>query len=113
MTPNVNVKRVITPLTLLIGIATAGSVTAADVVLIVQRGRSFSETAVQIRHGDVLRFNNEDKFNHQIYVNAPSMTFESDEQPPGTSVTVPFPSAGGFEVLCHIHPKMLLKVDAR
>ena len=103
----------LTILALMIGSTAAGTVVAADVVMIVQRGRAFSVATVQLRRGDVLRFNNDDKFNHQIYVNAPSMTFESDEQPPGTSVTVPFPSAGVFEVRCHIHPKMLLQADVR
>jgi plastocyanin len=106
-------KLLVTPVALTIGIAMAGTVVAADAVLILQRSRAFSETTVQIRRGDVLRFNNDDRFNHQIYVNAPSMNFESDEQVPGTSVTVSFPAAGSFEVRCHIHPKMLLTVDVR
>ena len=56
---------------------------------------------------------NDDKFVHQIYVASPSMSYESNEQPPGTNVEISFPTAGTFDVRCHIHPKMLLKVDVR
>jgi plastocyanin len=48
-----------------------------------------------------------------IGVQSPSFAFESAEQPPGDTVDVRFTAAGTFEVRCHIHPKMLLHVDAR
>jgi plastocyanin len=89
-----------------------GVVAAADVALVTQKGRAFSLTALEIVRGGVVRFVNDDKFVHQIYVDSPAMSFESDEQPPGTSVSISFPHAGTFEVRCHIHPKMLLKVEA-
>jgi plastocyanin len=91
----------------------ADIVAAADVAIVTQKGRSFSLSALEIVRGGVVRFNNDDKFVHQIYVDSPAMSFESDEQPPGTSVSISFPKPGTFEVRCHIHPKMLLKVDAR
>ena len=68
---------------------------------------------MKIASGDTVRFDNDDKFLHQIYVAAASFSFESDEQEPGTSVEIHFTKAGTFEVRCHIHPKMLLTVDAR
>jgi hypothetical protein len=55
---------------------------------IVQKDRSFHPEQIAIAAGDTLRFTNEDGFLHQIYVNSPKMTFESDEQPlagPSTS----------------------------
>ena len=81
--------------------------------VVLQKSRAFTVRAIEIAKGDVVRFDNADTFTHQIYVHAPSMTFESDEQAPGTSVSVRFPSAGTFEVRCQIHPKMLLIVKVR
>jgi plastocyanin len=80
---------------------------------IAQKGRAFSASSVDIARGDTLRFNNEDDFLHQIYVAAPNMSFESNEQPPGELVSVTFPNAGRYEVHCHIHPKMSLIVNVK
>ncbi|HEX2940071.1 MAG TPA: hypothetical protein VHO91_03425 [Rhodopila sp.] len=84
---------------------------AAGMVAVTQKGRKFSASDIQILRGDTIRFNNEDKFVHQIYVESPNFTYESDEQPPGNNIDVIFTKSGLFEVRCHIHPKMLLRVD--
>jgi plastocyanin len=88
-------------------------VTAGGIAAVFQVSRAFSLLNLQIQHGDVVRFSNNDKFLHQIYVDSAAFNFESAEQEPGSDVEVLFPNAGVFEVRCHIHPKMLLKVDAR
>ena len=93
---------------------TALSVTAliaADSVTVSQQHRAFTIANLSIARGEVVNFSNDDRFRHQIYVESPSFTFESDEQPPGTTVSIRFTKAGLFEVRCHIHPKMLLRVD--
>jgi plastocyanin len=84
---------------------------AAQTQRIVQHGRAFNAATVTIAAGDTLEFNNEDDFIHQIYVQSPSFNFDSEEQPPGQLITLRFLVKGSFEVRCHIHPKMLLKVD--
>ncbi len=86
---------------------------AGGVVAVSQKGRAFTVASVQVARGDTVRFNNEDSFLHQIYVHAPAMDFESDEQEPGASVDIRFPASGSFEVRCQIHPKMLLNVSVR
>src|SRR5262249_14956716 len=83
---------------------------AAQSHRVVQRGRAFNYLSVKIAPGDSLEFSNEDEFIHQIYVQSPALNFDSAEQPPGQIISVRFPTAGNFEVRCHIHPKMLLKV---
>ena len=83
----------------------------AGVAIVSQKGRAFSVGTLQIARGDVVRFSNDDKFRHQIFVDAASFDYDSAEQDPGTSVEIHFPTAGSFEVRCHIHPKMLLKID--
>ncbi len=103
------VRRFLLPAVLLI----AGSLTAiaAGMTTVTQQGRKFSVSDRHISRGDTVRFKNEDKFVHQIYVELPGFTYESDEQPPGENIDVTFPKSGLFEVRCHIHPKMLLRVD--
>ena len=85
-------------------------VCAAAVHRIVQKGRSFAVPEVTISRGDSLLFTNEDEFLHQIYVDSPTMVFDSPEQPPGQTIEVNFPRVGTFAVRCHIHPKMVLTV---
>jgi len=91
----------------------AAALAAASMVTVAQQGRAFSTGALEIARDNVVRFSNEDKFTHQIFVDSPSFKFESDEQPPGTTVDIAFSKSGTFEVRCHIHPKMLLHVDVR
>lgn len=91
----------------------ASGAVAAAMVTVPQRGRAFAVSRLDVAQGGVVRFVNEDGFLHQVFVAAPGLSFESDEQAPGTSVDVRFPAAGAFEVRCHIHPKMLLRVDVR
>ena len=89
------------------------TLTAANVVSVVQKGRAFGVAAIKVSTGEVLRFVNNDLFLHQIYVETPSFNFESDEQEPGTNVDIQFSKTGLFQVRCHIHPKMLLQVEVR
>ena len=86
---------------------------AATTITISQQNRAFATSAVQVGRADTIHFTNEDEFTHQIYVDAPAMTFESDEQEPGQAVDIRFPTAGVFQVRCHIHPKMLLTVTVK
>jgi plastocyanin len=94
-------------------ILSIGAVMAANMIHIVQNHRAFNTTSLQIARGDTVRFDNSDQFRHQIYVDSPAFTFESDEQEPGTNVDILFSKAGLFQVRCHIHPKMLLQVEVR
>jgi len=91
----------------------AAAAAGAGIVNVSQQNRAFSVSTIQISRGDTVRFTNEDEFTHQIYVESPAMTFESDEQNPGEVVDVPFTTSGTFPVHCHIHPKMHLEVTVR
>ncbi len=87
--------------------ALAGETTVA------QKDRAFATGQIRIRPGDRVHFSNEDDFTHQIYVESPGFSYESDEQEPGRTLDVTFPHAGSYDVRCHIHPKMRLRVDVR
>jgi len=86
---------------------------AADSTKVVQQGRAFSIAELSIKQGATLHFSNEDDFTHEIYIETPQFSFESDEQEPGTVVNVTFTASGHFPVRCHIHPKMHLDVDVQ
>ena len=80
---------------------------------IMQKGRVFRPAEVRIARGESLTFTNNDDFIHQIYVQAPDFSFDTEEKNPGQNVTQTFTTVGTFEVRCHIHPKMKLVVRVR
>jgi plastocyanin len=80
---------------------------------VIQKHRAFTIDSITIARGQTIIFSNEDGFTHEIYVETPQFTFESDEQEPGTQVPVTFTASGHFVVHCHIHPKMHLDVDVQ
>ncbi len=91
----------------------AASASAQTSATIVQMGRAFHPGEIEITRGETLTISNHDDFIHQIYIKSDSMTFDSNEQPPGQNVLVSFPAAGTFEVRCHIHPRMSLLVHVK
>jgi cytochrome c peroxidase len=87
----------------------AGAVAAAS-YHVSQRDRAFSLKAITVALGDVIHFDNNDDFIHQIYIGSPDFNFDSAESYPGNSIDVTFTKRGTFFVYCHIHPKMSLEV---
>jgi plastocyanin len=82
-------------------------------VPVVQEGRAFVPGEITIHAGDTVAISNKDEFIHQIYIDSDKMSFDSDEKPPGQSISIVFPKTGDFNVRCHIHPKMLLVVHVK
>jgi len=75
-----------------------------------QKGRAFHPTEMSITRGETLTFTNEDSFIHQIYVDG---LFDSEEKAPGENLNETFPTAGTFQVRCHIHPTMRMTVRVK
>jgi plastocyanin len=87
------------------------SVMAAPATLTIsQNFRAFHPDHATIYAGDTIKILNNDIFVHQIYIDSPAMSFESGEQPPGTTIMITFPHPGTYLVQCHIHPMMRLTV---
>jgi len=103
------------PVAILAGmmLSAASSARADGSHTIIQMGRAFHPSEITISHGETLTFSNRDDFIHQIYSKSDSMTFDSNEQPPGQDVPILFPTAGTFEIRCHIHPRMSLIVHVK
>jgi plastocyanin len=92
---------------------TCAAAFADDANTIVQNGRAFHPVEVTVSAGTTLNFSNQDEFIHQIYVDTPGFSYDSEEQSPGQVFHIRFPNAGTFPVKCHIHPKMLLTVRVK
>jgi plastocyanin len=86
---------------------------AAETHDIIQKDRSFNVKEINVAAGDIIQFHNDDDFIHQIYVDAKSFNFDTDESPPGNVIAIKFTTPGTFEVHCHIHPKMELTVNVK
>jgi plastocyanin len=79
-----------------------------------QKGREFHPAEISIKRGETIRIVNDDgDLLHHAYVDSPAFSFDSGDQKPGSITPVAFPVTGDFNVLCAIHPKMLLVVHVR
>ncbi len=82
-------------------------------ITVSQRNRQFHPDVLTIARGDVVHIVNDDHVTHHVYVDSPTMKFDSGEQPVGTTVDLEFDHAGTYQVLCAIHPTMHLAVTVK
>jgi plastocyanin len=79
-----------------------------------QKGREFHPGQISIKRGDTIQIVNDDAdLIHHAYIDSKTFAFDSGDQEPGSTTNVTFPVAGDFNVLCAIHPKMLLVVHVQ
>jgi plastocyanin len=78
--------------------------------IVVQKGRAFHPVEMTISRGETVTFTNDDSYIHQVYVDG---LFDSMEKAPGENLNETFPTAGTFQVRCHIHPTMKMTVRVR
>ena len=89
-------------------------VSAVPDYTISQKGREFHPGEITIKRGDTIKIVNDDAdLLHHAYIDSPTFSFDSGDQTPGTITPVTFTVAGNFNVLCAIHPKMLLLVHVQ
>ena len=89
-------------------------VLAAPENTVSQKGREFHPAEIAIKRGDTIRIVNDDgDLLHHAYIDSAAFSFDSGDQKPGSITPVTFPVTGDFNVLCAIHPKMLLVVHVR
>src|ERR1041385_944960 len=92
-------------------LGSAMGVALGAILTVSQKGRTFAPGEVSISRGEVIQILNDDgNLRHHIYVDSDKFNFDSGDQEPGSRVTIRFPVAGTFDVLCAIHPKMKLLV---
>ena len=83
---------------------------AATGTVISQRGKVFSPGEVTIPAGSVLKIANDDEVLHHVYIESPTLDFDSGEQEPGRTIEIKFDRPGTYVAKCAIHPKMHLTV---
>jgi plastocyanin len=84
---------------------------AAARMAVSQRDRIFHPNRLEIARGDTVGVVNDDgELIHHAYVATDEFSFDSGEEPPGSTISIPFTVAGTFTVRCRIHPKMSLVV---
>jgi plastocyanin len=100
----------------------AGALTALGTAMVLavpdytvsQKGREFHPGEMKIKRGDTVKVVNDDAdLLHHAYIDSPTFSFDSGDQTPGTVTPIVFSVAGTFNVLCAIHPKMLLVVHVQ
>jgi plastocyanin len=78
-----------------------------------QSGLQFSVASLRLQRGDTVVFANGDRSSHNITVRGQAMTFNGGLQRPGQDIEIPFTSAGEYQVICGIHPRMRMAVEVR
>jgi len=100
----------------------AGALTALGTAVVMavpeytvsQKGREFHPGEMTIKRGETIKIVNDDAdLLHHAYIDSPTFSFDSGDQTPGAVTPIVFSVAGTFNVLCAIHPKMLLVVHVR
>jgi plastocyanin len=82
--------------------------------VISQKGRQFRPGDVTIKRGGSVQIVNDDAdLRHHAYIDSDALKYDSGDQEPGSKISIAFPVAGDFEVLCAIHPKMKLDVHVK
>ncbi len=90
------------------------TVAALPQYTISQKGREFHPGTITIARGETINIVNDDAdLLHHAYIDSPKFSFDSGDQKPGSITPVTFTVAGDFNVLCAIHPKMLLVVHVK
>jgi cytochrome c peroxidase len=84
---------------------------AVPVSTVSQKDRRFTPGAVILKVGEALRILNDDTRVHNVRIDGPGKSFNSDAQNPGDTVTVGFDQPGHYDVICGIHPEMRLSVE--
>jgi plastocyanin len=76
---------------------------------ITQKGKMFSETAVEIKKGETLVFLNDDN----VLPTTPGQVFNLGSIGPGNSTPVTFEKSGDMMIICAIHPSMKMSLKVR
>jgi plastocyanin len=101
-----------------LGLALAAAILAtaapalADDNDIMQIRQSFDPSSADIAVGTTLNFVNADDVNHNlILVNPDGSQVDNGLERPGETTAIAFKTVGGYSVICHIHPRMKIKIN--
>jgi plastocyanin len=78
-----------------------------------QKAKQFTSESLTVKVGDVVHFENQDPFFHNVFSLSDAATFDLGSYPQGESKSVTFEQAGKVEVECAIHPNMRMVVEVK
>ena len=82
----------------------------AEDYIVGQKNKKFSEEKMTIKVGDIIKFENNDNFFHNIFSLSDVQVFDLGSYPKGESRAVTFEKPGTLIIECAIHPTMSLHV---
>ena len=75
-----------------------------------QKGRLFNPSALTVKVGDTLTFENDDDVTHHVYSPTKGQEFDLKPLSPGEKKTQTFAKTGRVDIRCGLHPGMRLVV---
>lgn len=84
----------------------------AEEVPVGQAGKVFNPDNLQLKVGDSVKFNNDDKVTHAVLIKGP-MANNLGQINPGEAKSASFDAPGTYDVKCAIHPKMKLTITVQ
>jgi cytochrome c peroxidase len=91
-------------------VSLGGEAEAVAAATVGRKDRRFTPGTVLLKVGEALRIVNDDTRTHNVRIDGPGMSVNSDAQAPGDAVTVGFGRPGHYDAICGIHPEMRLAV---
>lgn len=81
----------------------------AEEVPVGQAGKVFNPDNLQLKVGDSVKFNNDDKVTHAVLIKGPAES-NLGQISPGEAKSASFDAPGTYDVKCAIHPKMKMTI---
>jgi plastocyanin len=81
--------------------------------IVTQKNRAFTPGTITVKVGDSIEFKNDDDVTHNAFSTSKGNEFNSKAQPPGSTASVTFKTAGQVDIHCAFHPKMLMTVTVK
>ena len=97
----------------LIAGSTLSAVAGAAEYKVMQKGKKFSPSTLNIKVGDTVVFIIDDKNRHNVYSRTDGHKFNIRKQKPGDASGRTFDKPGKIAIKCAIHPKMRLTINVK
>ena len=105
-------KKIIS-LTAMTVLALSSFTTQAAEYTVGQKDKKFTQSSLDIKVGDTVKFLNEDPFSHNVYSLSDTKSFDLGSYPKGKFRAVTFDKAGKVEVGCAIHLDMAMDINVQ
>jgi len=104
-------KQLLMRSTTLMVLCSGGALVHAETHTVGQQDKDFTVSELTIQQGDVVRFENQDPFFHNVFSLSDAALFDLGSFPQGEHRDVTFEEKGTVEVECAIHPNMRMVIE--